>query len=76
MQQTFLIRDETLVRAPADRLFKLSTDISLVRKTLKMRPVAGRTTGCVTEGDTVLWRGFKFGLGLNGPPVLGNSAPE
>lgn len=51
-----------LVRAPMERCFALSTNIALVQKELGMRPVAGRTTGCVQGGDTVHWKGWQLGF--------------
>lgn len=59
-QQMFTVQDSIWIAAPIERVFRLSTDISLVRRILRMRPVAGRTIGCVTSGDTVEWRGWKF----------------
>jgi ligand-binding SRPBCC domain-containing protein len=58
----YIVKDSIHINAPIDRVFLLSTQIELVRKTLGMRPVAGRTTGRVVAGDTVEWRGWKFGL--------------
>ena len=62
MPRHFTVRDSLIVHAPAERIFSLSTRIELVQATLQMRPVAGRTSGFVLDGDTVLWRGFKWGL--------------
>lgn len=58
----FTLRDEILVHAPAERCFLLSTSIAVVQHELKMQPVAGRTSGFVTAGDTVLWKGWQLGL--------------
>lgn len=58
----FTVRDQILIQAPIDRCFQLSTCIELVQRELHMRPVRGRTTGFVQNGDTILWRGWKFGL--------------
>jgi ligand-binding SRPBCC domain-containing protein len=58
----FTLRDEVLVRAPMERVFLLSTSIAIVQEELRMKPVAGRTSGFVIGGDRVLWRGWKFGL--------------
>jgi ligand-binding SRPBCC domain-containing protein len=58
----YTVKDSVHINAPIERVFLLSTNIELVRQTLGMRPVAGRTTGLVVAGDTVEWRGWKFGL--------------
>lgn len=58
----FVVRDETLVMAPIERCFGLSTHLAVVEMTLAMRPVGGRTEGAVVDGDTVRWRGWKWGL--------------
>lgn len=62
MAELFVLRDEVLVRAPLRRCFLLSTSVEIVRRELRMSPVEGRTSGLVRAGDTVLWRGAKFGL--------------
>jgi ligand-binding SRPBCC domain-containing protein len=62
MARQFVLRDEVVVYAPIDRCFLLSTSIEIVRCELRMRPVRGRTAGLVTGGDTVRWRGWKFGV--------------
>ena len=58
----FTLRDSTVVHAPIERCFALSTNIALVQKKLGMKPVAGRTTGCVRGGDTVRWEGWQLGF--------------
>jgi ligand-binding SRPBCC domain-containing protein len=58
----YTVKDSVHIDAPIDRVFLLSTNIELVQQTLGMRPVAGRVTGLVLAGDTVSWRGWKFGL--------------
>jgi len=58
----FVLRDETVVAAPIERCFALSTNLAVVEMTLAMRPVSGRTEGAVVDGDTVCWRGWKWGL--------------
>lgn len=58
----FTLRHSTLVHAPIERCFALSTNIALVQKELGMTPVAGRTTGCVRGGDTVRWEGWQLGF--------------
>lgn len=62
MARQFLLRHETVVHAPLDRCFLLSTSIEIVQQELRMRPVRGRTAGLVSGGDTVRWEGWKFGL--------------
>ncbi len=62
MAREFALRDEIVVHAPIDRCFLLSTSIEIVAQELGMRPVRGRTSGCVTEGDTVRWKGWRLGL--------------
>jgi ligand-binding SRPBCC domain-containing protein len=58
----FRLKESIHVNAPLDRCFLLSTSVALVEQSLRMRPVAGKTTGLVVNGDRVLWRGWKFGL--------------
>jgi ligand-binding SRPBCC domain-containing protein len=62
MRQSFTVRRQCQIHAPIERCFKLSTCIEVVTPILGMKPVEGRTSGLVGEGDTVLWRGWKFGL--------------
>lgn len=62
MATAFALQDEILVRAPIQRCFLLSTCLEIVAQELKMRPVRGRTSGCVVGGDTVLWHGWQLGL--------------
>lgn len=56
------VRAETLVQAPLDRMWALSTRVELVQQILGMRAVAGQTTGFVQAGSRVTWKGWKFGL--------------
>ena len=58
----FRVKESIHINAPVDRCFLLSTSVSLVQKTLGMRPVEGKTSDLVTMGDRVLWRGWKFGI--------------
>jgi ligand-binding SRPBCC domain-containing protein len=60
--QVFVIRDQLVVGAPIERCFALSTHLAVVEMTLAMRPVGGRLEGVVVGGDTVRWRGWKWGL--------------
>jgi ligand-binding SRPBCC domain-containing protein len=56
------IVDSIPVRAPIGRCFALSTRIELVQRTLGMQLAGGVTSGHVTAGSRVVWRGWKFGL--------------
>ncbi len=58
----FRVKESIHINAPLERCFLLSTSIPLVQRTLRMKPVAGKTTGLVVKGDIVRWRGWKFGL--------------
>jgi ligand-binding SRPBCC domain-containing protein len=58
----FRLKESIHVNAPIDRCFLLSTSIALVEKTLHMKPVSGKTSGLIVQGDQLLWRGWKFGL--------------
>ncbi len=58
----FRLKESMHVNAPVERCFLLSTNIDLVRMTLGMRPVAGKLTGLIVDGDRLLWRGWKFGV--------------
>ncbi|HEY0759388.1 MAG TPA: hypothetical protein VGD59_09055 [Acidisarcina sp.] len=60
--RTFTLREQMLVRAPAERCFLLSTSVAIVERGLGLHPVLGRTSGLVVGGDTVRWEGRKFGL--------------
>lgn len=62
-----IVSESTLIHAPIDRLFQLSTSLALVEQTLGMHPLDtgvanGLTTGHVTANSRVVWRGWKFGL--------------
>jgi len=58
----FSVHDNIVIRAPIERCFLLSTSVALVQKTLGMKPVAGRTSGHVVDGDTVRWEGWQLGF--------------
>jgi ligand-binding SRPBCC domain-containing protein len=58
----FRVKESMHVNAPADRCFLLATSIPLVQQILGMKPVAGKTSGLVVNGDRLMWRGWKFGL--------------
>ena len=65
MADDFVIRDNTLIAAPIERCFLLSTSIDLVQRTLGMRPSATESkkfSGMIEAGDQLVWRGWKFGL--------------
>jgi ligand-binding SRPBCC domain-containing protein len=58
----FILRASTIIEAPIERCFLLSTSIEIVRKELGMTPVGGRTSGLVTAGDTIRWQGWQLGF--------------
>lgn len=58
----FILRHSTLIHAPIERCFALSTHVGIVERALGMHPVEGRTAGLVTAGDTVRWEGMRFGF--------------
>jgi ligand-binding SRPBCC domain-containing protein len=58
----FRIKESIHINAPIDRCFLLSTSIEIVAQTLAMHPVSGQTSGLITTGSQLLWRGWKFGL--------------
>lgn len=62
MSREFALRDEVTIHAPLERCFLLSTSVEIVERELRMHPARGRTSGFVKGGDTVLWKGWKFGL--------------
>lgn len=69
MAHLFKLRESITIQAPIERCFLLSTHLAIVQADLRMRPVAttrgGRAeafSGFVTAGDTIRWRGWKFGL--------------
>jgi len=58
----YMVKDSIHINAPIARCFLLSTNIELVVQTLGLRPVSGKTTGNLLEGDQILWRGWAFGF--------------
>ncbi len=58
----FRLKESMHINAPVDRCFLLSTSIALVERTIGMKPVQGKTSGLIVQGDRLLWRGWKFGL--------------
>ena len=75
MAHTFTLRDEMVVRAPVERCFLLSTSVEIVAITLKMRPVRGRVSGLITDGDRVRWEGWVFGLPQHHESLIGPFEP-
>lgn len=72
----FILRDQIIVQAPVERCFLLSTSVAVVEHELKMHPVAGRTTGFVTGGDTVLWKGWQLRLPQSHQSEIRNFEPN
>lgn len=58
----FRLKENIHVHAPIERCFLLSTSIALVQQTIGLKPVEGKTTGLITRGDRLVWRGWKFGM--------------
>jgi ligand-binding SRPBCC domain-containing protein len=58
----FTISDSVHIKAPIDRCFLLSTNVELVGKTLGMKPIEGKTSGSIEDGDRLMWAGWKFGM--------------
>lgn len=58
----FVVRHSTIISAPIERCFALSTSVAVVEHELHMKPVAGRTSGLVEAGDTVRWEGQQLGF--------------
>jgi ligand-binding SRPBCC domain-containing protein len=58
----FRLKESIHVNAPIERCFLLSTNLELVQRTIRMRPVKGKTAGLVGAGDHLTWRGIKFGI--------------
>jgi ligand-binding SRPBCC domain-containing protein len=58
------IRTTTLINAPMERCFKLSTSIDLhldSAKATRETAIDGVTSGLIRAGDTVTWQGRHFG---------------
>jgi ligand-binding SRPBCC domain-containing protein len=70
------------IAAPIERVFALSTRVELVRDTLGMTLVTSGeppslTSGPITAGSRVHWRGWKFGLPTEHHTLItGFAAPE
>lgn len=58
----YRLKESIHINAPIDRCFLLATSIPLVAIVLKMRPVKGKKTGLIVNGDIVRWRGWKWGI--------------
>ena len=58
----FHVKESIHVQAPIERCFLLSTSIELVQEILGLRPVEGKTSGLIVDGDQLVWRGWKFGV--------------
>jgi ligand-binding SRPBCC domain-containing protein len=58
----FTISDSIFINAPIERCFLLSTNIELVGRTLRMKPIEGKTSGMIVGDDRLLWAGWKFGF--------------
>ena len=61
----FIVRENTLIHAPIERLFDLSTSLAVVQQTLGMTPTGAPgtlTSGHIIANSRVVWRGWKFGL--------------
>jgi ligand-binding SRPBCC domain-containing protein len=60
-----VIKLETFIRAPVERVFDLSRCIDLHRETMvrhKEKAIAGITKGLINEGETVTWEATHFGI--------------
>ena len=64
----FVIKDNTHIEAPMERVFLLSCSLAIVERELGMHPVAEggatRTTGLVVGGDRIYWKGWQLGMPL------------
>lgn len=61
----FVVSDRIHVNAPVERCFLLSTNLELVKHSLKMKldsRQSTRTGGLVEGGDRLMWKGWAFGL--------------
>ena len=76
MAREFVVRDETVVQAPIELCFLLSTSVEIVERELKMHPVRGRTSGFVEGGDTIRWEGWQLGLPQVHESLIENFRPH
>jgi ligand-binding SRPBCC domain-containing protein len=58
----FTISDSIFINAPIERCFLLSTNIELVGRTYRMKPIEGKLTGLLVAEDRLVWAGWKFGF--------------
>ncbi|MDW5265632.1 MULTISPECIES: SRPBCC family protein [Acidobacteriaceae] len=61
----FVVSDRIHVNAPIERCFLLSTNLELVKHSLRMKLVphqSSRAGGLVESGDRLMWQGWAFGL--------------
>jgi ligand-binding SRPBCC domain-containing protein len=58
----FTVSDSVHIRAQIERCFLLATDIGFARRTMGMRPVAGKIRGKMVGNDRIVWRGRMLGL--------------
>lgn len=63
-----VVRLETEINAPIDRVFDLARSVDLHAETMsrhKERAVGGRTSGLIELGETVTWEAVHFGVTQN-----------
>lgn len=58
----YTVSDTVHVNAPIERCFLLSTNVELVKETIGMKAISGRTSGLIGPEDYVTWYGWKFGM--------------
>lgn len=61
----FVVSERIHINAPIERCFLLSTNLELLRRSLKLLLVESestRTHGLMMDGDSLVWRGWVFGL--------------
>jgi ligand-binding SRPBCC domain-containing protein len=62
----FVLKENSHINAPLERVFLLSTSLAIVERELGMHPVARggptRTEGLVVGGDRVRWEGWQLGM--------------
>ncbi len=58
----FTIGDSIFIKAPIERCFLLSTNVELVGRAYRMKPIEGKTSGMVEADDKLMWAGWKFGM--------------
>lgn len=70
----FTISDGIFIDAPIERCFLLSTS-ELAVKTLRMKPIEGKSSGLVVADDKLLWAGWKFGFPQMHESVISHYEP-